>query len=285
MSKLQLAQAIIQDTIYRFQASIPYRAGAALAYRGLFAMAPILFVAMMSVGIVFGQQIAKNEVAEVLERIVGVESVQFLEAIVVATANQTWSNRTLLTLISIGVLLYAATNMFRELKIALNSLWGIQPEPKIRIMSEIKGRLLGVAMVFLVGFLFLALTIVNVILSTLDRFIPIGDNLQLFQSLGAVASLAVLTALFAAIFKYTPDVALGWRDVWIGSVVTSLMVFIGVWALGIYFSFSRLDMIYGTAEALIIVLIWIYFIAQVFLAGAAFTYAYASNVGSHKKGD
>ncbi len=285
MNKLQLTQTIIQDSIYRFQASIPYRAGAALAYRGLFAMAPILFVAMMTVGIVFGQQIAKNEVTEVLERIIGVESVQFLEAIVVATAGKTWSNRTLLTLISIGILLYAATNMFRELKIALNSLWGIQPEPKIRIMSDINGRLLGVAMVFLVGFLFLALTIINVILTALGSFLPVDDNLLLFQGLGAATSLALLTVLFAVVFKYTPDVALNWRDVWVGSTITSLMFIIGVWALGIYFSFSSFDMIYGTAEALIITLIWIYFIAQVFLAGAAFTYAYASNVGSHKKSD
>lgn len=283
MSKLQLTQIVIQDSTDSFQASIPYRAGAALAYRGLFAMAPIFFVALVTVSIFFGQQAAKNEIATALERMVGPETAQIIEALIISTTHRTSSNRTLITLISVGILLYAATNMFRELKIALNSIWGIQPEPKIRIVSEIKGRLLGVVMVFLIGFLFLILTIINVILSAIDSFLIFGDNLIMFQGLGAVASFSVLTLLFATIYKFTPEVHLAWKDVWIGSAATALLFIICVWALGIYLGYSEVGSAYGTAEALIVILIWIYIIAQVFLAGAAFIHAYASNIGSHKE--
>ena len=282
MSKLELAQAVIKDSIDSFQASIPYRAGAALAYRGIFAMPPVLFVSLLVVGIFFGKQVAMNEVTITLERLLGSEATQFIVSNATSATKRFPTNHTLIILTTVGVLLYAATNMFRELKIALNSIWGIQPEPKITIISEIKGRLIGLTVYFAVGFFFLALTTINVILSKLDAYMDLGHPLYLVQGFGSIASFGVLTMLFAIIYKLTPDVSLAWGDVWIGSAVTALLFMIGVWGLGIYLSISTVGSAFGSAEALIVILVWIYTSAQVFLAGAAFTCAYASNVGSRR---
>ena len=284
MSKSELARMVIKESIENFQASIPFRAGAALAYRGLFALAPTVFISMLIVGSVFGRQVAKQEVELTLNKLLGSKIVQFID-VNASHAVQRFpdpANQILVIVTTVAVLLYAATNMFRELKIALNSIWGIQPEPKITIISEIKGRLIGLTVYFAVGFFFLALTTINVILSKLDAYMDLGHPLYLVQGFGSIASFGVLTMLFAIIYKLTPDVSLAWGDVWIGSAVTALLFMIGVWGLGIYLSISTVGSAFGSAEALIVILVWIYTSAQVFLAGAAFTCAYASNVGSRR---
>lgn len=238
---------------------------------------------MLVVGAVFGQHAAENQISFMLEKTIGQKAAEYIEGNIVSAAERTSSNPTLFSLISLGILLYAATNLFKELKLALDAIWGIPPLAQRGVFVEIKTRLVSLMVVFVIGFFFLSLMVINVVFSAIDAFIAVGDNFHIIQLTGLVVSFGALTFLIAIIYKFVPDTNLAWGDVWIGSAVTAILLNLSFWGIGVYMRFSNAGSIFGAAEALIIILLWIYYTAQVFLFGAAFTRAYATNFGSKKE--
>jgi membrane protein len=139
----------------------------------------------------------------------------------------------------------------------------------------------AIAMVILIAFFFLLLLILNIIVSLLDTYILPGEYLSLFLG-SMIGSLIIITLLIALIYKIVPDVTLPFSDLWVGSLVTSILMMVGLWCIEYYLNVSFIGSVFGTAGAVLILLLWIYYTAQVFLFGASFTYAWSVNFGSKK---
>jgi len=198
----------------------------------------------------------------------GGEAIQTL----VAAANQPraglWA--TLGALVTLGL---GATAVFVELKDALDTIWGVQPKPGGGPRNFIKDRLLSFAMVLGVGFLLLVSLVLNAALAALGTFTSglLPEQRLLLGCLNFLISLGAITVLFAMIFKLLPDVKIGWGDVWVGAFVTALLFNLGKFLIGYYLGRSSMVSIYGAAGSFIILLLWVYYSAQILFFGAEFT--------------
>jgi membrane protein len=185
------------------------------------------------------------------------------------------------TIIGIATLLLTASGTFAEIQTALNAIW--KAAPSANLSDLVRARLLSLGLVVTLGFLMLVSLVVRAALaalgSYLDYLVPVG------QILGAIAhfvlSLSLISALFAAIYKILPDKPISWRDVGVGAVATALLFVLGKSLIGFYIGSSGVASSYGAAGALLIILLWVYYSAQVFLLGAEFTKAYAAAHGCH----
>jgi membrane protein len=186
------------------------------------------------------------------------------------------------TLIGIVTLLLGATGVFVQLQDALNTIWEVAPKPGRGVLGMVKDRLLSFTMLLGIGFLLLVSLAVSAGLAALSSFL--GDLLpglfEVAKVLDFVISLGVITLLFAMIYKFLPDVKIRWGDVWVGAAVTSLLFTVGKFLIGLYLGYSSAASVYGAAGSLAVLLIWIYYTAQIVLLGAEFTQVYAKRYGS-----
>jgi membrane protein len=270
------------------------RKGAALAYYTLFSLAPLLVIMAGIVAALLGEELESalqsSEFIDTVAGVVGAETADLLLEIVqgAATNATDTSSATIATLISLGILLWGASNIFNYLHETLNTIWGVGPVPKGSTLAAIRHRLIAFLFIAISGILIIFYLVVNTMLAILipiiSRLIPdvieIIPYWQTLQILQYLALLVVATLLFTAIYKILPDVEVTYRDTLIGAVVTAILFAIGTFALGIYFSFSNLTSIYGVAGSIMIILLWFYYSAQIFLYGAEFTFVYADRYGS-----
>jgi len=264
--------------VYRtWSANNPSQLAAALAYYGMFSLAPMIFIAFTVAGFFVSKPAAASQLFIQLEETLGPEIAQFIQDIVVNVSKRASGSTTLSSLIGFGVLLYAASGLFVQLQRALNTIWDAPPPSRGGIITFIKTRLLAFVMVIGVSLLLVLATVVSIVISMLTAFF----HWHSFVSLANFVSMAALATIsFALIYKVLPDVEIAWRDVWIGAVVTALLVNIGRWLVGVYLTYSNIGSAFEAAGTLAVLLIAIYYTAQVFLLGAAFTKAYASTFGS-----
>jgi membrane protein len=186
------------------------------------------------------------------------------------------------TIVGVITFLVGATTAFVELQDSLNTVWGVQPKPGRGVMGLLRDRLLSFAMLIAIGFLLMVSLVMSAATSALSGFL--GSHVPglnyLAQTLNIVLSLAIVTALFAMVFKVLPDVKLAWRDVWIGAVATGVLFTIGKYLIGLYLGRSSVASAYGAAGSIAVLLLWIYFSAQLILLGAEFTQVYADRFGT-----
>ena len=229
---------LIRATIESWGSEYSSRMAAALAYRGIFSLIPILFIAIIIVGLVFGEQAARNEVSQFLEASVGPEAAGLIESGIASTSLPTSSDKWLISLITLGVLIYAASGLFNEFKHALNTIWNVPRSATIGFFNWIKNRLIAVVMVIGVGFFFLALMMINTAITILDAYVALGSFVKV---IGIVASFGATALIIALVYKYVPDVEIAWGDVWIGAIVTALLLTVGIWFIGYYLAYSNAD--------------------------------------------
>lgn len=270
------------------------RMGAALAYYTLFSLAPLLVILAGVVAVVLGEELESalqsSALVDRFAGVVGTETADLILDIVqgAATNATDTSSATIATLISLGILLWGASNIFNYLHETLNTIWGVGPVPKGSTTAAIRHRLIAFLFIAISGILIIFYLVVNTMLTILIpiisrlipdviEIIPYWHTLQILQYL---VLLVVATLLFAAIYKILPDVEVTYRDALIGAAVTAILFAIGTFALGIYFSFSNLTSIYGVTGSIMIILLWFYYSAQIFLYGAEFTFVYAERYGS-----
>jgi len=204
------------------------------------------------------------------------------EAIQTAMAAQYDSNKGVVaSIIAIGTLILTATGLFIELQDALNTIWGVESKPGHGVMGFIRIRLLSFAMVVGIGFLLLVSLIVSAALAAATKYVAgFFPSMGVLSEIGSdVVSFAVITLLFAMIFKVLPDVKIAWRDVWIGAAVTSLLFTAGKFLLGWYLGRSTTITAYGAAGSVVLILLWVYYSAQILFFGAEITKVYASRFG------
>ncbi len=256
--------------------------GAALSYYTLFSLAPLLLIAIALAGLVFGEEAARGEVVNALAGLIGRDGAAAVEDMLAKA--RTPSSNLLASSISVVTLLVGATSVFGELQSALDRIWRA-PAQKHRsgIVALLRGRLLSFGLVVSIGFLLLVSLLVSASIAAVGKWyaglLP-GWEFVL-QVLNAAIGFAITGGMFAAVYRVLPSVRIPWRDVWIGAWVTALLFTIGKFLIGFYIGKVAVASPFGAAGSLVILLIWVYYSAQIFLLGAEFTWAYAQADASH----
>ena len=261
------------------------RLGAALAYYTVLALAPVVILFTPVAGRLFGQDAteAREELVGEMAKLVGSEGEAAVRA-VLTNAQLKAAQNPAARIITFIVLLVGASGVFAELQDALDTIWEVTPKPgRAAVWSFVRQRLLSFAMVLGIGFLLVVSLLLSAGLSALEEYAQGGarkDEALLWRVLEQSASFVLITLLFAMIFKILPDVNLQWRDVWIGAMITSLLFGVGRWLIGEYLGRSTVGAGYGAAGSLVVLLVWVYYSAQILLLGAEFTKVYSKRSGS-----
>jgi membrane protein len=243
--------------------------GAAIAFYTVTSIAPILLIVIAIAGMVFGREAASGALFAQFRGLLGPESADVLQKALASASSK--SAGITATILSVATLLATASGVFLELEDALNSIWGVKPQRGLLTMA--RSRVASLGLIVALGFLLMTSLVVDAALKGFSVFInaylPFGAAILVMATL--VISLALVTALFAAILKYLPAKQLAWRDVMWGAVVTALLFEVGKFLIGLYLGKSSTVSSLGAAGALLALLFWVYYTAQIFLLGAAFT--------------
>ena len=254
------------------------RLGASLAYYTLFSIAPVLIIAIAIAGFVFGEEAVRGEIAMQLTGVVGKDGAAVVQDLV-ENASRPGRGAFALTVGSITFLL-AATGVFLEMQYALNTIFRVKQKANGHISAFVKARLRSFGLVISIGFVLLVSLAVSAGLSALTKLFGEGaaGTALFWQAVNIVVSFAVITMLFAVIYRFLPDVKLLWRDVWVGSAMTALLFTVGKQLLALYLGNSSTTSSYGAAGSVIVVLLWVYYSAQIILFGAELTRVYTERV-------
>jgi membrane protein len=279
LQKFKLIYQLIGDTVRACINGNVVSQGAALSYYTIFAIAPLFIIALAIAGFWFGEDAARRELFGQVNQLVGKEGGDAIQSLVAAAGKSKagfWA-----TCIAVCTLAVAATGVFVQLQNSLNALWNVRQARGKGLRNFIRHRLLSFAMVFGIGFLLLVSLVCSAGLSALGKYI--GDYVSgkeiLLKTLNFVISLGIITTLFAMIFKFLPDLKIAWRDVWLGGFITAALFNAGKYAIGIYIGRSSISSVYGAMGSLLVVLVWVYYSAQILFFGAQFTCIYANRFG------
>jgi membrane protein len=256
--------------------------GASIAFFTLFSLAPMLLAAIYVAGLAFGHDAAQGAVVGELGGLLGEEAAQATEVMIVSASD--FGSGVVGTTIGLATFLILATGAFVEIQDSLNLIWKVQP-PSLGILGLLRTRFLSLALVVGIGFLLLVSLLVDAAVSAAGAYLQsnVAGALALVQLLNSAVSFVVAALLFAMIFKVLPAVALAWRDVWTGALVTALLFTLGKFLIGFYLGRSGIASGYGAAASVVTVMLWIYYAALILLFGAEFTKAYAETRGSRTR--
>jgi membrane protein len=277
---LRAIQTLLKETCFDWYADRGPRLGAALAFYTLFSLAPLLIIITAIAALAYGEEVAHTQIMRQIEELIGGEGAKAIRSIIENASRP--SSGVVATLIGLATLLFGATVVFSELQDALNTIWDIPPKPERgMVIGIIRDRFLSFTMVLSIGFLLLASMLANTILTAIVQ--NFGDLLPgqgLFLRLANFfLFLGIVTLLFAMIYKVLPDTTIAWGDVVMGAIATSLLFAIGKFLIGLYLVYSSVVSAYGAAGSLVVVLVWVYYSAQIFYFGAEFTKVYATRRG------
>lgn len=256
------------------------RLAAALAYYTLFSIAPLLVIAIAVAGLLFGEEMARSQVLVSLQELIGPRAAGALQTVIENTAQP--RSGVIATLAGVITLWFGASGVFHQLKEALNTIWGVRPKPGRGLWGMLKARLESLLMVLGIGLLLVLSLIVSTVLAALVEFLShwLPGSVSLWQAVDLLSTLLIVTVLFAVIYKILPDVKIAWSDVWIGAAVTAVLFALGRYLIGLYLSRVGVASLYGAAGSLVVILLWVYYSAQILLFGAEFTYVFATRYGS-----
>jgi membrane protein len=257
-----------------------FKLSASLSYYTIFALGPLLIVIISLAGIFFGEDAVEGKIYLQLKDVVGDNAALQIQAMI--TNLQQTQSTTLGAIIGGVILIIGATGVFTEMQSSINYIWSVKAKPKKGWLKYLANRLISFSLVLGLGFLLLVSLIASALLGLLryklQQYIP-DYTLSLFSLLNTIFIFLVITALFAVIFKVLPDAIISWRDAWIGSALTAVLFLLGKYLIGLYLSRAKLDITYGTAASLVIILTWVYYSALILYYGAEFTKVFAVNAG------
>ena len=272
--------SLIKESVSQWSEDYAPSMGAALAYYTIFSIAPLLVIAIAVAGFFFGQDAASGEIFAQLRGLVGDEGAAAIQGLVKSASEP--GKGTFAAVAGIVTLLLGATTVFGELQSDLDRIWDAPKPEKAGLWGMLRGRLLSFGMILGIGFLLLVSLLFSAALSALSHFWDAWFTEWEFvlQTLNFLFSFAMVTGLFAMIYKLLPRCDIGWKDVWVGAIVTSLLFSVGKLLIGLYLGKSSVTSGFGAAGSLVVVLVWVYYSAQIFLLGAEFTKTYAYRHGS-----
>lgn len=251
------------------------RLGASLAYYTLFSIGPILLIAIAIAGFVFGPEAVRGEIVQQLQGMVGPDGAKVVQDLV-ESASLPGRGAIAITVGAVTFLL-AATGVFLELQHALNTIFRVKAKSDSGISGMVKARIRSFGLVLSIGFVLMVSLGVSAALAAMSAYLGDGAGVSsiIWQVINVAVSFGVITLMFALIYRFLPDVKLSWRDVWVGSITTALLFTIGKQLLAVYLGHSSTASSYGAAGSVIVLLLWVYYSAQIILFGAELTRIYA----------
>jgi membrane protein len=256
--------------------------GAAIAYYTVFSLAPMLVLVISVAGVLYDETTARGAVVAQMRELLGPQGASAVQTML-ASADRGGSG-IVASAMSLALLAVAATTVFGELQASLNVIWKAAPRPGSPVATLIRIRLISLSLIVGIGFLLLVTLVISAALTALAGYLySIFPYLNvLMRVVNFALSFGVTTALFAMIYKVLPDTRIAWSDVWIAALTASFLFSVGKFAISLYIGSSNVASTYGAAGALVIVLVWVYYSAQIFLFGAEFSKVYAERYGSRR---
>ena len=273
---------LLKDTFQEWNQDRAPRLAAAIAYYAALSIAPLLVVVIIGVGLIYNESAAQARIVQQITETVGPTAGDLVEGIISSASNL--GQGLLSTVIGLFTLLFGAINVFSQLRGALNTIWNLEDDVEQNgIVSFLMGKLLSLGMVLVIIVLLLISLVISTVLSVLSGYLvnafP-GVNLAL-NLLSFLVSFGLITLLFALVYKYLPSAQIEWRDVGVGAAVTAILFILGERLLSVYLANSGAASIYGAAGSFVLILLWIYYSAQIILFGAEFTQVFSRRYGSH----
>lgn len=260
------------------------RLAAALAYYTIFSLAPMLVIAIAVAGLIWQREVVQAQVMGQIQGLIGAQGEEFVSSLLDSAANP--AEGILATILGIITLLFGALGLFNELHNALNTVWEVQEEKIEGFWNSIKDlivdRFLSFTMVLGIGFMLLVSLVISAGISATEEMVAsvLPFHELILQTLNLIISIGIITVFFALIFKILPDAEVDWSDVWMGAFVTAILFSLGKLLIGLYLGSSAIGSTFGAAGSLVLLLVWVYYSAQILLFGAEFTQVYANQYGS-----
>jgi membrane protein len=258
--------------------------GAALSYYSVFSLAPLLLIVISVAGLVFGEEAVRGEVFAQLQGLLGADASQAVEGLL-ASVSET-EEGILGTAVGLVLLLIGATTVFGELQDALDRIWRAPARDRSGgLWGLVRARLLSFGMILGIAFLLMVSLVFSAAVAALGKWWSgaFGSWEVVAQVVNLAVGFALTTVVFAMIYKFMPRVSVQWRDVWLGAAVTAVLFTLGRFLIGLYIGKSGIASGFGAAGSLIVVFVWVYYSAQIFLIGAEFTWVYAKTFGSMRE--
>lgn len=277
---------VIKKTVTNFGTYHLPRHSAALSYYTIFAFAPLLVVLVAVGSMVFGHEMVQGKVNSTLADFLGESTAVELQQVIAKASLQGKSEWA--AIIGAATLLFAASSVFGQIQESLNAIWGVRARAKRGWLRLIKKRLLSFSIIASLGFLLLVSLAISAALDAfgtrLKEYFP-DASIVLFYIINSVIILAVVTLIFAVIFRYLPDTNTPWKDIWGGAIITGLLFLLGKFAISVYLSRANLGATYGAAGAIVVLLVWVYYSALILYFGAAITRNWVERFGEGIKPD
>ncbi|WP_086476687.1 MULTISPECIES: YihY/virulence factor BrkB family protein [Arenibacter] len=278
--KLKDIPSLIVDTYKAWMANDPWRLSAVVAYYAVLSLPALLVIIINIVGSIWGVDIVQGRLTDEFSSALGREAATAIEGIISETQHE--KKNLISTIIGIGTLLFGATGVFYQLKISLNQIWQVRPDPNARVWKLITDRARSFAFILVIGFLLLTSFILTAAISALNSYIKkLFPDLVLYIAylMDILISVGIISVLFALMFKYLPDVKIKWKTVWKGAILTSVLFVVGKTLLGLYFAEAAPGSTYGAAGTVVLILLWVSYSCLILFFGAQFTYIYARRYG------
>lgn len=263
---------LLRETFSAWNSHEAPRLGAALAFYTILSLAPLVILVIAIVALVFGHPTAQSELLGQVENLIGHEGSGAVKAMIEHAERP--ASGTVASIIGLITLLFGASGVFGELRSALNKMWDLQTKSESGVIGLIRERFVSFGMVLAVGFLLLVSLVISAVLAALGKIfsglLPIPE--VLLGAMNFVISLAGISALFVLILRYVPETKLPWKQMWKGATVTALLFTIGKVLIGLYLGKAGVGSAYGAAGSLVVIIVWVYYSAMIFLFGAELTY-------------
>jgi membrane protein len=276
---MQIVWVLIKEAYQQWSQDKAARLGAALAYYAVFSLGPLLIVVTAIAGLVFGGDAVRSEVTGTLRSLLGETGAAGVASMLAQASRPTEGS---IALIAGSVtLLFGAVGVVVQLKDALNAIWNVDTGKRSGVWAFLRMYVVSTAAVLALAFLLLVSLVISAAVSALSSLLlsAIGETIVQLFTYGL--NFALMTVLFAMMFKWLPDVRIAWRDVLIGALITAMLFTIGRFAIGLYLGNMKAESAFGASAWLVAVLVWVYYTAQIVFMGAEFTKVYARRLGSH----
>lgn len=265
---------VAKQSVRQWLADDAFSLAAALSFYTVISLAPLVTLSLAVASLFYGERAVRGQLVEQIEHVVGEPGAEVIQGIL---AHAHAMRPGLMGLVSVVILLVGASFVFVQLQRSLNAVWNVAPRPDLTWRYTLKGRLLSMLLVLCLGLLLLLVTIAATALEYVTALVPAVGIV--WHGVNFLAGIALVTLLFAALFKLLPDAVVAWRDVWVGALVTALLFEIGRHALAVYLGRSAPGSAYGASGSLVALLLWIYYSALIILLGAEFAQVYARRFG------
>jgi membrane protein len=280
---LRAIVALFRDAALNWMKDYAQSMGAALAFYTIFSIAPLLLIVIAVAGFFFGEEAARGEIYSQLQGMLGSHGALAVQDLLESAGRR--AERLPAAVFGALLLFVGATSVFAELQDALDRIWRVPPRQRSSgLWGLLRARLLSFGMILGIGFLLVVSLAFSAALHALSRWWdPDSQSFATFSGATEIGlSFLLVSTVFALIYKTLPHARIAWRDVWVGSGVTAALFLLGKALIGLYIGGSGITTLYGAAASLIVVLLWVYYSAQIFLFGAEFTWVWSHRYGSRR---